>query len=479
MNNDLQYYLKYIISWFYFNILNTDASYAVLRILIIIGLVSLLVYQEYILFTLLCIVVVCVEMLIRDNNTANTIRDIFSIDFGSSSSKYRREVAKDELTTGVSLSSREGFSLGLPKIIMGDDSGKDYRRSNKFIEEHSREFTDNYFSSKQCSIGSGVGGITMFDSNEQIGSRTASITSIYNFGMLTGGTTGTKTDRNVVFTYLKDCVYKPIKRNDFRDFKKVIFKDINENIIKVQPCLDIFNTTFLFDSKLNERFSRTTNQAGSSGPIGPIMLSEIINGSGNDDAAKLKDKLRRVKQGLNEVVFDNAQYTTLIQKINNSKDSNIIKQRKLDIYGKVYGFRQRIDTILKVMRDQVKNEVSKINTVSVSESIVNELRMMLSYLAIIQQTNKIIEYELERKIYDVVKDAVIAGGTDDAKEYLNRLIIRKTLLFVRPFDGVNNIFDTPLEDDTYNTSDEKRYLYGITYFVRTDTLLGLDLTKTT
>ena len=255
MNNDLQYYLKYIISWFYFNILNTDASYAVLRILIIIGLVSLLVYQEYILFTLLCIVVVCVEMLIRDNNTANTIRDIFSIDFGSSSSKYRREVAKDELTTGVSLSSREGFSIGLPKIIMGDDSGKDYRRPNKFIEEHSREFTDKYFSSKQCSIGSGVGGITMFDSNEQIGSRTASITSIYNFGMLT--TDSKTTNPAVVFTYLKDCVYKPIKRNDFRGFKKTTFTDINNNIIKIDECLKIFNTTFLFDSKLNERFSRT------------------------------------------------------------------------------------------------------------------------------------------------------------------------------------------------------------------------------
>jgi len=450
MNNDLQYYLKYIISWFYFNILNTDASYAVLRILIIIGLVSLLVYQEYILFTLLCIVVVCVEMLIRDNNTANTIRDIFSIDLGSASSKYRREVAKDELTTGVSLSSREGFSLGLPKIIMGDDSGKDYRRPNKFIEEHSREFTDKYFSSKQCSIGSGVGEITMFGSNEVIGSRTASITSIYNFGMLK-----TRVDTNVVLTYLKDCVYKPIKRNDFRGFKKTIFTDINNNIIKVQPCLDIFNTTFLFDSKLNERFSRTTNQAGSSDPIGPIMLSEIITGSGND-AAKLKDKLRRVKQGLNEVVFDNAQYTTLIQKINNSKDSNIIKQRKLDIYGKVYGFRQRIDTILKVMRDQVKNEVSKINTVSVSETIVNELRMMLSYLAIIQQTNNIIVYELERKIYDEVNNAVTT----------QQVLYSKTSAITNDIPG-RDIFNIPLEDDTYNTSDEKRYLYGITHIAKT------------
>jgi hypothetical protein len=478
MNNDLQYYLKYIISWFYFNVLNTDASYAILRILIIIGLVSLLVYQEYILFILLCIVVICVEMLIRDNNPANTIRDIFSIDLGTAS-KYRREVAKDELTTGVSLSSREGFSLGLPKIITGDDSGKDHRRPNKFIEEHSREFTDKYFSSKQCSIGSGVGEITMFGSNEIIGNqREASFNRIYNFGMLTGGTGGTKaTNAVVVFTYLKDCVYNPIKRNDFRDFKTTIFKGINENIIKINACLDIFITTFLFSSTLNERFSRTTNPAGSSSPIGPIMLSEIINttsNAGTKDHEILEAKLSRINTGLSTgvhgIVFDNEKYTTLVQKTNNSKDSNIIKQRKLDIYGKVYGFRQRIDTILKVMRDQVKNDFSNVNTVSVSESIVNELRTMLSYLAIIQQSNTIIVYErgdgtttkLGTKIYDIVNNAVndVKGGVTDAKTTL--------LTAVKDLTGLDgNIFDIPLEDDTYNTNDEKRYLYGITHFVRT------------
>jgi hypothetical protein len=131
------------------------------------------------------------------------------------------------------------------------------------------------------------------------------------------------------------------------------------------------------------------------------------------------------------------------------------------------------------MRDQVKNDFSNVNTVSVSESIVNELRMMLSYLANIQQTNKIIEYELEKKIYDEVKNAVIAGGDNAVQQYLHSLIIRRTLAFLnQPFDGVNNIFDTPLEDDTYNTSDEKRYLYGITHFVRIN-ISSLDLTKTT
>jgi hypothetical protein len=32
----------------------------------------------------------------------------------------------------------------------------------------------------------------------------------------------------------------------------------------------------------------------------------------------------------------------------------------------------------------------------------------------------------------------------------------------------NNIFSIPLDDDTYNTNDEKRYLYGITYYFDKD-----------
>jgi len=31
-------------------------------------------------------------------------------------------------------------------------------------------------------------------------------------------------------------------------------------------------------------------------------------------------------------------------------------------------------------------------------------------------------------------------------------------------NNANNIFKIPLDDDTYNTNDEKRYLYGITYY---------------
>ena len=33
-----------------------------------------------------------------------------------------------------------------------------------------------------------------------------------------------------------------------------------------------------------------------------------------------------------------------------------------------------------------------------------------------------------------------------------------------PISGVNNIYRIPLDDDSYNTNDEKRYFYGITYY---------------
>jgi hypothetical protein len=43
---------------------------------------------------------------------------------------------------------------------------------------------------------------------------------------------------------------------------------------------------------------------------------------------------------------------------------------------------------------------------------------------------------------------------DDKESKYKSQIIGKT----------NNIFKIPLEDDSYNNNDEKRYLYGITYY---------------
>jgi hypothetical protein len=107
-----------------------------------------------------------------------------------------------------------------------------------------------------------------------------------------------------------------------------------------------------------------------------------------------------------------------------------------------------------MMRAQTKDDIASINTVRISESVVQELRTMLSYLKMIQQTDAIIKFEEANKIYDTL-------NTTQPPSSLDALPTEGLL----PFTGAaNNIFKIPLDDDTYNTNDEKRYLYGITYY---------------
>lgn len=473
---DIQYYLQYIITWVYHNVINTGATLAIVRILIIIGLVSLLVYQQYILFVLLCIVVISAEFLILDETGSTGIKDIFSFE-DTGSSIYRRVVDKDELTTGVSL-AREGFSIGMPKIIKGDDSGKDYQRSNKFIEEDSRDFTEKYFTSKQCSIGSGVGSITMFGDNELIGdSRTAKIHSVYDFAgnwvPEKDAMAGSDAARAAViegrkkrFNYFKDCVYDPIKRNDFREFKKEIYSKINAKIIDIPKCLARFNTGILFNTRsdITANISQQMTLSGENkGDASIISYVSMINGGSNDEKLKNIESLDRGPNG------DNANETTysqLMKEANESKsgiyEKAYMKERAISIYGKVFGYRERINDILKMMRDQTKDDATLMNTVRISESIVNELRMMLAYLSIIQKSNNIIEFELKmgtgKTIYDQISTAV-TGGTFTLGEITGVTEANKAAI-----SGDNNIYRIPLDDNTYNTKDEQRYLYGITYY---------------
>jgi hypothetical protein len=108
------------------------------------------------------------------------------------------------------------------------------------------------------------------------------------------------------------------------------------------------------------------------------------------------------------------------------------------------------------MRTQTKDDASFMYTVRVGESVIQELRMMLSYLKIIQLTNDIILFEENSGIYtSVSKDSITTLDP-----------IKMSAIAINPISGVaNNIFKIPLEDDTYNNKDEKRYLYGITYYI--------------
>jgi len=460
---NFEYYLNYIISWFYHNVLHSDVTFAIVRILIIIGLVTLFVYQQYILFVLLCIVVLCAEFFINqsDNGNSSGFKDLWSSSSSSSSSKYRREVDKDELTKGVSL-TREGFSLGMPKIIKGDDTGSDYHRSNKFVEEDSNDFTEKYFTSKQCSIGNNAGGITMFGSNELIGeSRIAKIHTVYDFA---GNWTSNDANGDPIkrLKYFNDCVFEPLKRNDFRALKKDLFKNIMQYVIDIDKCFSRFDVTLLLNTEsdiANDYSKQITLSDKKDGdkPVTDIEYVSIINGSTN--AVKLEN-IQPLNAGPKGDNASDATYAELMKKTNERTDGIYkdvaVRQRANDVYGKAFGYRKRIDEILARMREESKNDASKLHTIRVNENIVKEMRRVFAYLGLIKQCNSVIVFEeTSAKIYEKL----------DVVPPLTTLVpIVVTTAQTGLISGNYNIYRIPLDDDSYNTNDEKRYFYGITYY---------------
>jgi hypothetical protein len=389
-----------------------------------------------------------------------------------------RIVDKDELTTGIPINDgREGFSLTMPKIIKGDATGQDHRRSNKFVEEDSRDFTEKDFSSKQCSIGTGMGGITMFGSNELIGNtREATLRGIYDFsGNVTDNTdTGTaeakKANQAKRAKYFNDCVYNPVKRNDFRNFKKKIYTDITASVINIEKCLARFNTSVLFNTSSNisagysQRLTTLTDSTASGTnndgtPASFTYVSLIAGGDNNEVKLSNIQALNRGNKAVDN--FTRQTYSDLLRATNESNDL-ARKQQAMDIFGKVYGYRTRIDEIFAMMRAQTTDDATSINTVRISESVVQELRTMLAYLAIIQRTDAIIKFEEANVIYTALNSTPPLTTLGVLTETNKGTISTK----LPQYD--NNIFRIPLDDDTYNTNDEKRYLYGITYYFDKD-----------
>jgi len=467
---ELQYYIQYILSWIYHNVLYTHATSAMIRILLFIGLVSLFVYREYVLFTLLCIIVISAECFLfmkEANGDITALQNMLSTVSGLTAPSTPRVFDKDELTKGVSI-TREGFSLGFPKITQGDDSGKDHRRSNKFIEEDSNDFTDKYFNSKQCSIGSGIGSISMFGSNELlVGSRNAVISGIYDFaGKYTPNTTTGDTTKRA--TYFKDCVYSPVYRSlkgarDFRDIKKKMFDNINNKIINIKLCNKRFYTITLFDASSNitddrnQRLSLSNIKTdGTAYTVDALVYVSLIQGDTNE--AKMKN-IQPLNKGPNGDSSSDQTYRNLLQSMNTDdyyKNNSTLKQKHLNVYTKVYGYRKRIDEILSMMRSQTNNDAAKLYTVRVSDTIVKELRMILSYLAIIARTNDIINFEKGMDIYGKL--------TATTSTLADMPVAEGNVVLANNIKGDNSIFKIPHDDDTYNTIDEKRYLYGITYY---------------
>ena len=458
MSNQIQYYIEYLSSWFYHNVLYTETMVVLLKFVVFVILLTLIVYENY--FAAGVVVVICASMYIYYAGAVQMGSGAGPVGSGAVSTVGARRVEKDELTTGVPL-IKEGFGIAMPKIIMGDDSGKDYRRSNKFIEEDSRDFTNKYFNSKKCGIGSGIGGITMFGSNELIGGeRKVTLGGIYDFsGNYVTNDSTSDADKGRRYKYFLDCVFKPVKRSvdssgvDFRTIKKAIYTNINTKIIDITKVMNRFNTTLLFDTKGDPTADYSKRISLSTSPNNDNQYVSLIMGNTN------QDKLNNIQKLDGQDNINDEMYAKLLTTINNNSNMvSTVKQRHLEIYAKVYEFRKKLDNIFANMRTQTKDDASFMYTVRVGDSIIQELRMMLSYLKIIQLTNDIILFEetCGDGIYKLATVGLPPTGTLNPIKYANKSNIT----------GVaNNIFKIPLEDDTYNNNDEKRYLYGITYYI--------------
>jgi len=328
----------------------------------------------------------------------------------------------------------------------------------------SREFTEKYFNSKQCAIGSEGGSISMFGDNEIIGTREIKLDTIYDFsGNWTPNTADAAGGNSAKrYKYFKDCVYDPIQRNDFRELKKEMYAKINQKIINIPRCLARFNIAVLFNTRsdVTANISRpvtVSNQKyNANNDVVYTETESIIIGTDNDK------KLANIQPLNAGTVGDNASETTYtsLMKETNEATTGIYsdayrKQIANDVYGKVFGYRKRIDEILNMMREQSANDKSRLYTVRVSESIIKELRTILAFLAVIEQSNRVILFEEANTLFNTVTTAV---GTSPGTLAVLPSNTKPNI------SGGYNIFGIPLEDNTYNMKDEQRYLYGITYY---------------
>jgi hypothetical protein len=300
----------------------------------------------------------------------------------------------------------------------------------------------------------------MFGDNELIGSRRD---LIYDYqGKWTPNDSGGDSAKR--YTYFKDCVYDTIQRNDFRLLKKEMYAKINQSIIDIPKCLARFNIGILFKTRsdmtadISTQVTLSDKKDGSN--VAEIASVSVINGE--DNATKLAN-IQPLNAGSIGDNANEATYTALMNETNVST-SGIYeapgsrayrKQIARSVYGKIFEYRKRIDVILSEMVKQTTNDKSKLYTVRVSEDLIKELRRMLAYLALVEQSNNVILFEENNTLYNTATTAVgtNAGNID--------VLPSNT---VSTISGGYNMFGIPLEDNMYNTIDEQRYLYGITYY---------------
>ena len=150
-----------------------------------------------------------------------------------------------------------------------------------------------------------------------------------------------------------------------------------------------------------------------------------------------------------------------VQDVNDvSYDSNI-KDIKIQTYNQVITYKDQMNKLIDSLNNRLKqkyydktNPVSNITDalkdMTFSDTELNIIRSFVSYMVIIEQTKEIIKIEKDTKIFETVSDSSNAKTN----------IMPEFNVAIKP----PPIYKINTENDTYNSNNDKRYLYGIAYY---------------
>ena len=478
---EMHNYAHYILRGIYYNYIHSETGIAISRFLIFVVFVAFVIYAKYDYLAWFILLICILEVYSSSMSTSNTPESWLNIwseirplvhqggdrdDRDGGDDRGESILNKlNKLTQGISLNDKEGFELSsilpsIPPITTADDRSLDYHTPNNFIKQSSQDFATNHFETKKCDTTGGIGSISMFGSNELIGkSRDVNFSSYDYSGKLElirnqiSNSDANEKNRKVVgstdtfrqhcYNYFLGCVYEPIKRNDFRDIKKVIYTDIDTKIMSFDTLLNRFNIANL-----------NTNDVSNNPNPNNYTVGNIIHRTDkNTNILAINDR-------------DNFDFGRFINEVNSSTtDKN--KNRKLEIYNNVYGYKIRLNEIFSGWRENAKRYNNDINLISISDTMLQELRNIVNYLRVIQITKKIIDKEqTDMQIYD--KMAIAYTGNKQYLPYGFFNIQNGSALDIRilpkTFFTDFNSYKLYELTDTYNVPDEQRYLYGISYF---------------